>query len=697
MGQWKADGFNQWTADGYNGWTADGFQPPILPPGPSPAPVPSIPPIVQGTLIQTIPSYLYQQYADDDDLQAFVGAYNAATQTYVDWFNQANLPIYTQLTGDLLDWVAEGLYGFTRTQLATPVPTPLGTLNTEVLNSVSPLGTLNSYVPPTETFYTLTDDVFQRMLTWDFYKGDGKRFCMRWLKRRIMRFLVGTNGVDPQPSQANFTVGCENTQAISVSVSSHVLTVNINQILLSQIAQITPNVLTLFQLAFEGGNLELPLQYSSYVANIVTVLTAQATPQTLNTIGTAGTLTTPSTVITVLAGSGNYTYAWTWKTGGTGIAINSPTGEVTDFSASLALGSNVAGLALCTVTDVGTSNTTTVTVQVSIARVTAPVASISPSTLNVTGGSNSIATPSTTVNVTGGQAPYIFAWVQIAGPSGLIIDSPTSATTAFAASISAGTSANWTAECTVTDHYGQTTTINCAVDITRVSLVSASASPTSLSSASTAQTQTTPSSTVSASGGSGSYAFAYRWLTGGAGLTINSPTSAITSVTGTNMQPRTIYTGTLQCTVMDGYGQTANANVSVSIDCEFSGTAIFAWATKTVKVSEDPTIIEVGDGFSTTALNGFGSLVSSNISEGTLTGAYTLYNSVSETFETVLAITSAVNLGQNFFTNMMTSLGSATSASAVYTYVNGVASWTWDNNSLWSSGTPGPHYTITLT
>ena len=42
-------------------------------------------------LASTIKSYLYQEYAQDNDLQAFVDAYNAIAQGYQDWFN-ANPP-----------------------------------------------------------------------------------------------------------------------------------------------------------------------------------------------------------------------------------------------------------------------------------------------------------------------------------------------------------------------------------------------------------------------------------------------------------------------------------------------------------------------------------------------------------------------------------------------------------------------------
>jgi hypothetical protein len=33
-------------------------------------------------------------------------------------------------------------------------------------------------------------------MTWNFYKGDGYYFTIPWLKRRIIRFLTGIDGVD---------------------------------------------------------------------------------------------------------------------------------------------------------------------------------------------------------------------------------------------------------------------------------------------------------------------------------------------------------------------------------------------------------------------------------------------------------------------------------------------------------------------
>jgi hypothetical protein len=215
----------------------------------------------------TFNSYLYQAFADDDYLQAFVSAYNAATQTFITWFGAIGLPYYPALNGDLLNWVIQGLYGLQRTSLASPASTALGPLNTVVLNSL----VLNGYIPSSQIVYDITDDILKRALTWDFFKGDGKRFCTRWLKRRVMRFLVGTNGIDPQPGQSGFVIGTETTTAIGVAIIGvNELTVTINQTTLSSQVSINPIVITLFQAAFEGGYLDLPVQYTNLVVDVIT-------------------------------------------------------------------------------------------------------------------------------------------------------------------------------------------------------------------------------------------------------------------------------------------------------------------------------------------------------------------------------------------------------------------------------------------
>jgi len=178
----------------------------------------TFPPLAPTTMTEVIPSYLYRQYADDDALQAFVQAFNSLTQSYVDWFVDTPLPVYTDdtIAGALLDWVAEGLYGMARPALSSGLFLSKGPLNTYEFNSWP----LNKFLLEGPSNITLTtDDVFRRILTWNFYKGDGNEFSIRWLKRRILRFLIGVNGSAPN---------VDDTSSISITVGSGIVTIRLS-------------------------------------------------------------------------------------------------------------------------------------------------------------------------------------------------------------------------------------------------------------------------------------------------------------------------------------------------------------------------------------------------------------------------------------------------------------------------------------
>lgn len=154
------------------------------------------PPSGPTSVTKTIPAYAYVQYQDDDNITAFFEAYNLYAQAYLDWFNELNLPVYTKapVEGALLDWVAAGLYGITRPGLPTSIGTPdQGPVNTFLVNSLEVNG-FRAGLP--DNYTATTDDTFRRIITWAFYKGDGKTFTPTWLKRRINRFLNGVNGTD---------------------------------------------------------------------------------------------------------------------------------------------------------------------------------------------------------------------------------------------------------------------------------------------------------------------------------------------------------------------------------------------------------------------------------------------------------------------------------------------------------------------
>ena len=159
------------------------------------------PPLPIGPAIKKIiRSYLYAQYQDDDDLQSFVAAYNQLAQEYLDWVNSLNLPIYTQesISGLLLDWVAAGIYGMSRPVLSIGDTVSKGPLDTYTFDSLA----FDARKVTTQVqFLTTTDDIFRRIITWHLQKSYGKYLTVRWLKRRIMQFLTGANGVPASVDQ----------------------------------------------------------------------------------------------------------------------------------------------------------------------------------------------------------------------------------------------------------------------------------------------------------------------------------------------------------------------------------------------------------------------------------------------------------------------------------------------------------------
>jgi len=226
--------YSSFQGSGSSSGSASGFV--VNPPPPPPKP--------QAVQIIT-PAYLYVQYQDDPDLQAFVGAYNTLAQQYLDWFNDIELPIYTGLSGDVLDWVGAGMYDYPRPTLAYGSVKQIGPINTVALAKL-PINVRKLIGESSESFVT-TDDIYQRCLTWHYFKDDGKRFCIPWLKRRVKRFLIGVNGTAPP---------IDNTHDISITVSAGAYTITIAP---STIASV-------LQAALASGALETPFQYSFTVA-----------------------------------------------------------------------------------------------------------------------------------------------------------------------------------------------------------------------------------------------------------------------------------------------------------------------------------------------------------------------------------------------------------------------------------------------
>lgn len=138
-------------------------------------------------------AYPYDEYSDDENVGAFFNAYNQLAAGYLQWYQQTQMAIYTQstVTGKLLDWVGNNLYGVTRpiipNQLSLVGPVNTTAVNAQAVNAAYVQQGLASYV---------SDDIYKRMLTWVLYKGDGQQMSLIWIRRRIARFLYGANGGD---------------------------------------------------------------------------------------------------------------------------------------------------------------------------------------------------------------------------------------------------------------------------------------------------------------------------------------------------------------------------------------------------------------------------------------------------------------------------------------------------------------------
>lgn len=212
----------------------------------------TFPPSSVTTLTKTIPSYLYKQYQDDADLQAFVDEYNAMSQYYVNWFSTVGLPVYTGLSGSLLDWIAEGLYDLSRPTVEVVGSLALGPYNTVYFNRAGyPYDAFNAAVA--SQFFVASDDLFKRILTWHLYRGDGKVFSILWLKNRVLRFLKGANGTD---------VSTGDISQISVSIASDFVTID-----LTRVTGVDPALIATFNYLIEGDLLELP---PIYVFQVIT-------------------------------------------------------------------------------------------------------------------------------------------------------------------------------------------------------------------------------------------------------------------------------------------------------------------------------------------------------------------------------------------------------------------------------------------
>lgn len=198
-------------------------------------------------LQQCIPSYLYLEYSDDQDLQAFVASFNSLAQGYLDWFLDTPLGLYTSpnITGPLLDWIGNGVYGIERPVLSSQTTSAIAGYNEYAYNTAPYNGLLYS---SSGTASIASDDIYKRVMTWNLYRGDGQVFTMGWLKNRISRFLNGANGTD--------YLVLNDPPNITVSGSTFTITIFQNPVSLA-LEQLVAN-----------NELALPFQYTFVFTNV---------------------------------------------------------------------------------------------------------------------------------------------------------------------------------------------------------------------------------------------------------------------------------------------------------------------------------------------------------------------------------------------------------------------------------------------
>lgn len=188
------------------------------------------------TTADIIRAYPYVQFSDDENICAWFDAFNTYAQQYLDWFNNTPLAIYTNdnIKGDLLDWVANGVYGVYRTPIAYGNYRSIGPLNTYTPNELPfNQGRELSH----QTSFTMTDNIFKRVITWNFYKGDGLQMSIPWLKQRIARF-------------------CDTTRdQVSVTVLS-------GRLVVISVSGVTSEILSYLQSIIELGLVNLPFAYT---------------------------------------------------------------------------------------------------------------------------------------------------------------------------------------------------------------------------------------------------------------------------------------------------------------------------------------------------------------------------------------------------------------------------------------------------
>jgi len=191
----------------------------------------------QQTLAKQLASYAYFQYSDDSDIVAFFTAYNQLSQQNLDAMNSLSLPNFFNKAGDLLDWVAKNIYGEVRHSLQTGTINSVGPLDTYPFDALRS----NQYeLVSNGDYFPVSDGVFKAILQWNIFKGDGYQFSIRWLKKRVKRFLNGNPFI-------------QQTYDVSVTLSGTDVTITV---------PLSASYATALQAAVQSRTVLLPFQYN---------------------------------------------------------------------------------------------------------------------------------------------------------------------------------------------------------------------------------------------------------------------------------------------------------------------------------------------------------------------------------------------------------------------------------------------------
>jgi len=138
----------------------------------------------------TNPPYLYSFFRKFYSAAVTMQALNSEIQELYDALNALHLPIYTNFSGEALDFVANNLYGIERPYYrkgqyiegVSSIPDAM------TIDDVYAGGFIAGVSPTNEL---LNDDGFKRLMMWYLYRGDGDVFNINWFKKRIARFIQG--------------------------------------------------------------------------------------------------------------------------------------------------------------------------------------------------------------------------------------------------------------------------------------------------------------------------------------------------------------------------------------------------------------------------------------------------------------------------------------------------------------------------